>query len=76
MRIAPTALEQSGTASNYRVLNATGSGVTCSAVPTFSAATTESVSVNFTVASGLVAGNAGYGLPLTSAAYLGWSAEL
>jgi hypothetical protein len=76
MRIAPTALEQSGTASDYRVLNATGSGVTCSSVPTFSAATTESVSVNFTVASGLVAGNAGYGLPLTSAAYLGWSAEL
>jgi hypothetical protein len=76
MRTAPTALEQSGTAADYRVLNSGGSGVTCSSAPVFSSASIESAAVSFTVASGIVAGNASFGLPLTSAAYLAWSAEL
>ena len=76
MRTAPAALEQSGTAADYRVLNSGGSGVTCSSVPTFNSASIESAAVTFTVASGIVAGNASFGLPLSSSAYLAWSAEL
>jgi len=78
MRTIPSALEQQGTASNYQVLNASGSSLNCSAVPAYNAATTASIGwVNFFVASGLVAGNAtsGFGAG-SSGAYLGWSAEL
>lgn len=76
MRIAPTALEQNGTAGNYGTLNSTGSGVTCSAVPAFNVSSTIIAETIFTVASGLTAGNATVALPLGATAYLGWSAEL
>jgi hypothetical protein len=79
MRTAPTALEQSGTANHYTVV-AGSSVVTCSAVPTHGASTTNySAIVNATVSSGLTVG---YGGLLRSDAtnganaYLGWSAEL
>jgi hypothetical protein len=75
MRTAPTALEQTGTASNYSVLNQT-TNVASSSVPTFNAATVDNASVLFTVSSGLTAGN---GVVIRSNAantYLGWSAEL
>ena len=79
MRIAPTALEQSGTANNYGVSQA-GIGLTvCSSVPTFSTATKEFFTVSATVASGLTVFN-----PVTLStdttnganAYIGFSAEL
>jgi len=77
MRIAPTALEQTGTASHYGVFfnNTT---TTCSAVPTFSAATTLSAQTVLTVSSGLTGGQAGnfYDNSPGSNAYLGWSTEL
>lgn len=78
MRVAPTALEQSGTASHYGVLNAgAGSVLACTSVPAFDRANTLCSSVNFTVASGLIAGNAAQVMDNnTSSAYLGWSAEL
>jgi hypothetical protein len=78
MRTRPTALEQSGTASHYAVLNAFGSATTCSAVPNYDGATTNEFGwAGFTVASGLTAGNATVMLSNnTSAAYFGWSAEL
>lgn len=76
MRTAPTALEQTGTAANYRVF--AGNGITvCSAVPTFDNATENMASFNFTVASGLTIGQGG--APLAGAStsgFLGWSAEL
>jgi hypothetical protein len=75
MRTAPTALEQTGTASNYSVLNQT-TNVACSSVPSFGQATVDNASVTFTVSSGLTAGN---GVVIRSNAantYLGWSAEL
>jgi hypothetical protein len=79
MRIAPTALEQTGTAANY-VIRYQATSVSCSAVPTFIAsgtATTENYAgVAATVASGLTAGDS---VVLTSSGttpYLGWSAEL
>jgi hypothetical protein len=78
MRTRPTALEQTGTASNYAVLNSTGSATACSAVPTYDAATTTEFGwVGFTVASGLTAGNATALLSNNLAnVHLGWSAEL
>jgi hypothetical protein len=75
MRIQPTALEQSGTATDYSVRQAGGSLV-CSAVPTFASAGTDDAQVNFTVASGLTAGQGVFGRTAVSGAYLGWSAEL
>jgi hypothetical protein len=76
MRIAPTALEQTGTAANYGVFHG-ATGTTCSAVPAFYHATTSTVLSTFTVASGLTTGQAGVGRTDNSTAgYLGWSAEL
>jgi hypothetical protein len=77
MRTAPTALEQSGTASDYRVLNSSGSGVACSSVPVFGATSNDSASTELTVSSGLTAGNATMGVANTSFnGFLAWSAEL
>jgi len=77
MRTRPTALEQNGTASDYVVVRA-GSATfnACSSVPTFSQAGLMSAMSIFTVASGLTNGSAGYVYGNTTAAYLGWSAEL
>jgi hypothetical protein len=74
MRINPTALEQSGTASDYQIRHGTTT-TTCSSVPTIFA-TSPIGYVNFTVASGLTAGQ---GCDLRGAntdAFLAWSAEL
>ena len=76
MRAAPTALETSGTASDYTVIHTT-TGTVCSAVPSFSAANTDWSQIFFTVASGLTAGQGTYGAAnSTFNAYLAWSAEL
>ena len=77
MRTAPSALEQTGTASDYRVLNSSGSGVACSLAPIFGATSNDSASTELTVSSGLTAGNATMGVGNTgSNGYLAWSAEL
>jgi hypothetical protein len=77
LRVAPTALEQSGTAADYRVLHGATTTV-CSAVPVFNQANTAMAKTDFTVASGLTVGQAGnvVAAAASSAAYLGWSAEL
>ena len=75
MRIAPTALEQTGTASNYSIINQT-TNVSCSAVPAFSKSSTDTATVTFTVASGLTAGNGSMFRSNASNTYLAWSAEL
>jgi len=75
MRTAPTALEQTGTASNYSILNQV-TNVACSSVPTFNQATTENASFLFTVASGLTAGNGSMFRSNAASTYLAWSAEL
>jgi hypothetical protein len=78
MRIAPTALEQTGTANNYAIAYLTSVSV-CSSVPVFGSASPNTGTVNFTVASGLTAGQ---GSQLRTdatngaTAYLAWSAEL
>jgi hypothetical protein len=75
MRVAPSALEQSGTASNYRV-QITGNVINCSAVPALNFADLWGGMVLFTVASGLTAGQASMGRSNSTSGYLGFSAEL
>ena len=75
MRTRPTALEVTATASDYEIRH-TNTVTTCSAVPTFNEATTNTAVVTFTVASGLTAGQGSAGSPATTSAYWAWSAEL
>jgi hypothetical protein len=75
MRIAPTALEQSGTAGHYLVLDA-GAVRTCTSVPSFNGASTNSAQSTFTVSGALTAGRAALGGSLSASSYLAWSAEL
>ena len=75
LRIAPTALEQTGTSGNYQLILA-GAAVALGSVPVFDDASpyTFSVSVAYTAT-----GSAGQSAWLrcnSTAAYLGWSAEL
>jgi len=74
MRISPTSLEQSGVIADYRVRVA-GLTIAASAVPTFLTANPAIATVQFTVASGLTAGQALL-LESNAATFLGWSAEL
>ena len=80
MRTTPTALEQSGTASNYNILHASGGSATrtaCSSVPSYQVATPTMGRVDFIVSSGLTSGNGAIaGSNNNTTAYLGWSAEL
>ena len=75
MRDEPSALEQTGTASNYIVVAGSG-GVTCSAVPTYLTSTQWGAQYRLTVASGLTTGQAVLCRSATGGTYLGWSAEL
>ncbi len=76
MRIAPTALEQTGTASNYQIVYL-ATAAACSAVPAFGGETsTDATRVTATVSSGLTAGQAGGLRAATTGVYLAWSAEL
>jgi len=75
MRIAPTALEQSGTASHYDVVNQNGA-TTCSLVPTYVDVTDTIARTGFTVSSGLTAGGAGTARTGNATGFLAWSAEL
>lgn len=75
MRTKPTALEQSGTAGDYRIRHGVTS-TTCSTVPVFDAAEDFAAVTQFTVASGLTAGQGSILRSVNSSAYLAWSAEL
>jgi hypothetical protein len=75
MRVAPTALEQSGTATDYSVFNALGATV-CSSVPTFSNSSSNTGDVSLTTASVLTLGQGAIGRANTTNGYLAWSAEL
>ena len=74
MRIPPTSLDQSSVVADYRVRIA-GSTIAASAVPIFLTANPAIATVQFTVASGLTAGQALL-LESNATTYLGWSAEL
>jgi hypothetical protein len=78
LRTRPTALEQTGTASDYAYAH-TSTVTACSSVPAYQAQTNSSQAiVLFTVASGLTAGQGGRGCSNNNNAnaYLAWSAEL
>jgi len=75
MRVAPTALEQSGTATDYSVRSA-GANTTCSAVPFFGLGQTTSASTSMPVTAGLIGGNGSFARSNATGAYLGWRAEL
>lgn len=74
MRIAPSAIEQTGTAANYGIVNSAGSGVACSGVPTFQSATPFGASLT-AASTYTAAGNASFIYSNATTAYLGWSAE-
>ena len=76
MRDAPSALEQTGTASNYRLRIGSGANVTCNSVPAFIGSSTDSAWTQFFVASGLTAGQGALARANSTAAFLAWSAEL
>jgi hypothetical protein len=75
MRVAPTALEQSGTASHYQIIYANNAG-TCTSVPTFASGSPFSTRTNFYITSGLTAGQGSGARSTSSSAFLAWSAEL
>jgi hypothetical protein len=76
MRDRPSALEQTGTAADYRI-RAVGGNITLSVPPAFNNASTYGATTSCTVASGLTAGHALSIRPNTGAAgFLAWSAEL
>jgi hypothetical protein len=77
MRTAPTSLEQSGTAGDYRIVRCGAAGsTTCSAVPTFATATVDRAFTSFAVSSGLSNSSAGAMDAAGANAFLAWSAEL
>jgi hypothetical protein len=75
MRIEPTALEQSGTATDYSI-NVAGFTHICTSVPVFTIASTTTCLITFSATALLVAGDGAAGRPVNTNAYLGWSAEL
>lgn len=77
MRTRPSALEQTGTATDYAALTAGGGTQVCNGVPTFNPATTADAAYFVAAfASGVVAGDATSILTNSTSSYLGWSAEL
>jgi hypothetical protein len=76
MRVRPTALEQTGTAVDYRVLTGGASPIACSAVPVFNSSNPNLAETVFTVSSGLTGGQGSVSRSETASAYLAWSAEL
>jgi hypothetical protein len=76
MRTKPTAIETSGTASDYTSWLTNGSGNTLTSVPTWNTNTTPSTAIVQGIAGASFTAGAGTGLlSLTANAYLGWSAE-
>jgi hypothetical protein len=75
MRISPTALEQSGTASDYQVFIPAGV-VNCSSVPTYSNSSAIMAQVIFPTAGSLTAGQGSQIRTPNANGFLAWSAEL
>jgi hypothetical protein len=75
MRSNPSALETTGTASDYHITHA-NTNTALSAVPSISATTETAGALLGTVSSGLTTGQGNALRSNTASAYLGWSAEL
>ena len=74
LRTTPSALEQSGTAGDYRIR--TSGNTNCSSVPVWDGSSVNNGTTLFTVASGLTSGQGAALRAVNSTAYLAWSAEL
>jgi len=74
MRTAPTALETTGTASNYRILQA--NSVTCTSVPNFQAASESTFRGGATCSTASFSFNNGAMFDSGGTAFLAWSTEL
>ena len=75
MRTAPSALEQTGTASDYNTSHA-GSSYVNNAVPTFVSANTYIANTQFANGGTMISGGAVILRTNSTTGYLGWSAEL
>jgi len=76
MRVPPTAIETTGTATDYKI-SQLATATTCDAVPTFDTANTLQAHIYFTVASGLTAGYGSRASTINGAGkYIAFSAEL
>jgi hypothetical protein len=75
MRVAPTALEQTGTAADYGIQHGNFAIANGTSVPSFDFATTNNAGVQLGVGAVLTAGQ-GNALIANATAHLGWSAEL
>ena len=75
MRTTPTAIEQTGTAANYKVGHA-NTETACSAVPSFNHATPNYTAIVFTVSSGLTTGQGSQGRSGNSASFISIDTEL
>ena len=76
MRTEVSALEQSGTASHYKVI-ANATTYTCNGVPTFGGDTNNAAqTVNFPFSSGPSQGQSGIARSGSSSSYLAWDAEI
>ena len=75
MRTNPTAVETTGTASDYNVRSG-GSTTTCNSVPSFEFATTQSIGLQFNVSSGLSTDAASMCRFVNTDGFLAWGAEL
>ena len=75
MRDYPTALEQSGTASDYKIQRAQGQ-VTCTAVPTFNTAHSTGGNIRCTVSGGLSTGDGVRFRFGSTDSFLAWDTEL
>jgi hypothetical protein len=75
MRTNPTALEQSGTAGDYAVIQ-NGAWVVNTSVPILATTSVSAISVTFTATSSFAAGGGAVARAETGNGYLGWSAEL
>jgi len=77
MRAQPSAMETTGTASDYAVRQRAGGAIVCSSVPGYSGDSTANVAVvNFTTSSGLLADSGCMGRAMVSGAHLSFTAEL
>jgi hypothetical protein len=76
MRAVPTALDTTGTASNYAIVSTTGLATNLSAVPSLNDTTANGGVIGVTVSSGLTTGHAALFYATVAGAYVGWSAEL
>lgn len=75
MRVAPTGLEQTGTAANYGVFNA-ATITACTAVPVHVSATELNAQISGTTGATLVAGQGSIFASNAVGAWLAWSAEI